>query len=185
MTMDTHTIHNGVDIDCVNETANAIQLDPELARCNFQITNRWISGGHNRTSVRAFYGAKQEIPHRHAFVMDEDEPELLAGHDNGPNPVEYLLSSLAGCMTSSMVYHAALRNIHIDQLDCEVDGDIDLQGFLGLEPDVPKGYQNIRVRFYVKTDEANIKRLQSLTEFSPVLDTLRNGTDINIDIKRK
>lgn len=183
--MANHAVQNGVNTAAVNETASAIRQNPQLAKCNFHVTNRWINGGHNRCSIREFYGAKHEISHHHPFVLEEDEPELLAGHDNGPNPSEYLLTALAGCMTSSMVYHAALRGIHIEQLECTVDGDLDLQGFLGLDSKVRNGFEKIRVRFKIMTDEQNLERLKQFSEFSSVLDTLRSGTHIDIEIEPK
>ena len=179
------TIINGVRLESVQETIEAIRHDSDLARCNFRITNRWVNGGHNRVTVRDFYGAKQEIEHAHAFNLDEDEPELLAGTDRGPNPVEYLLTALSGCLTSTMVYHAALRGIHIDSLECDVDGDIDLQGFLGVTKGVRNGYKNIRVRFRIETSEKNLDKLKALTKLSPVYDTILNGTNIDIRIERK
>ncbi len=179
------TIINGVKLQSVQETLDAIKTEPELAKCNFRITNRWISGGHNHVTVRDFYGAKQEIEHLQAFDLDEDEPAMLAGTDQGPNPVEYLLTSLSGCLTSTMVYHAALRGIQINSLECDVDGDIDLQGFLGVTKAVRNGYSNIRVRFRVDTEEENLDKLKALAKQSPMYDTIVNGTNIDIRLERK
>ena len=179
------TIINGVKLQAVQETLDAIKTEPELAKCNFRITNRWISGGHNHVTVRDFYGAKREIEHIQAFDLEEDEPQLLAGTDQGPNPVEYLLTALSGCLTSSMVYHAALRGIQINSLECDVDGDIDLRGFLDVSDSVRNGYTQIRVRFRIDTEEKNLQRLMDLCELSPIYDTILNGTDIDIQMERK
>ncbi|MHC4553663.1 MAG: OsmC family protein [Planctomycetota bacterium] len=183
--MELETIVNGVKLETVNDTIHAIEDEPELAKCNFRITNRWISGGHNQATVRDIYGAKQEIPHHCQFDLDEDEPELLAGTDQGPNPAEYLLTALSGCMTSTMVYHAALRGIHIESMECEVDGDLDMQGFLGIDENVKLGYSSIRVRFRIETDEENLEKLKALTEMSPIYDTILNGTNIDVQMERK
>jgi uncharacterized OsmC-like protein len=99
--------------------------------------------------------------------------------------VEHLLNALAGCMTTSMVAHAAVRGIHIEELESELEGDIDLRGFLGLEKEVPKGYTEIRVKFRVKTDAANLERLKRLTEFSPVLNTVKQGAKVSITVEGK
>jgi uncharacterized OsmC-like protein len=183
--METKSILNGVDLKTVGETVEAIRQDPELAKSKFHVTNQWINGGHNRATVRDFYGAKQEIQHNAVFEMDEDEPALLAGTDVGPNPVEYLLTALSGCMTSAMVYHAALRGIQINSLECTVEGDIDLQGFLGISNDVRKGYSDIRVTFKVDANEENLQRLKSLSKLSPVYDTILNGTNIDVSVESK
>jgi uncharacterized OsmC-like protein len=99
--------------------------------------------------------------------------------------VEHLLNALAGCVTTSMVAHAAVRGIHIDALESELEGDIDLRGFLGLADDVPKGFTNIRVKFKVKSDESNMEKLKSLAAFSPVYNTLTHGVKVDIQIEPK
>lgn len=110
---------------------------------------------------------------------------MLAGSDQGANPVEHLLNALAGCVTTSMVAHAAVRGIHIEELESELEGDIDLRGFLGLDPNVPKGYTNIRLRFKVKTDADNLEKLRSLAAFSPVYNTITNGAKVDIVVEQK
>ena len=89
------TIHevNGLDIDVLKDTIDKIRQDPELARCRFHIINSWIKGNHNRTIIDTWYGARQENEHEHMFELEADEPPILAGHDQAPNPVEHLLST--------------------------------------------------------------------------------------------
>jgi len=176
---------NGINLNALNETVSAIQGDPELGKCKFRARNQWIDANHNRSTISGFYGAKQEITHNQEFELHADEPPILAGEDQAPNPVEHLLNALAGCVTTSMVAHAAVRGIHIDELESELEGDIDLRGFLGLDPSVPKGYTNIRLKFKVKTDEENLKRLKSLAEFSPVYNTITHGAKVDIEIEPK
>lgn len=176
---------NGVELGVLNETIQAIQNDPELAKCRFRAQNNWIDGNHNRSSITQFYGAKQEMPHKQRFELDADEPPILAGEDTGANPVEHLLHALASCVTTSMVAHAAVRGIEIQGLESELEGDIDLRGFLGIDPNVPRGYTNVRVRFKVKTDPENLEKLRSLAEFSPVYNTLIHGTKVDISVEQK
>ncbi len=180
-----HTVNevNGVDIDVLQSTVGYVKQDPDLAKCRFHVTNKWVGGNHNRTTISSFYGAKQETEHQHIFELDADEPPILAGHDEAPNPVEHLLNALASCVTTSMVAHAAVRGISIRQLESEVEGDIDLSGFLGINPDVPKGYTDIRVKFKVDTDAENLGKLKSLAEFSPVFNTLTNGVNVDIQVE--
>jgi len=175
---------NGVDLDILQGTVQAVADNPELGKCRFRATNAWHGGTDNRTTVSGFHGAKQEIPHKQRFVMRADEPAILAGGDEGANPVEYLLSALAACVTTSMVAHAAVRGIHIDSLESELEGDIDLNGFLGLSDSTPKGYTDIRIRFRVGTDTDNLEQLKELSAFSPVLNTLTHGTHVSIDVEQ-
>jgi len=175
---------NGVDLDTLMGTVGAIRSDPQLGACRFRASNTWLAGNHNRSTVTGFYGAKQEIAHRQVFRMDADEPAILAGNDEGANPVEHLLHALASCLTTSMVAHAAVRGIRIDELESELEGDLDLRGFLGLDPNVPKGYTAIRVKFRVKADPKDMDVLQELTKFSPVFNTLTQGTQVDIMVDR-
>jgi len=176
---------NGINLEVLNATVQAIQGDPELGKCRFRARNTWIDANHNCTTVSGFYGAKQENAHKQDFELHADEPPILAGNDEGANPVEHLLHALASCVTTSLVAHAAVKGIHIEELEAAVEGDIDLRGFLGLDPKVPKGYTNIRMTYTVKTDENNLRKLKTLAKFSPVYNTLIHGTQVDIQVEAK
>jgi uncharacterized OsmC-like protein len=179
------SVVNGVDLDTLMGTVNAIKGDPGLGACRFRASNRWLSGNHNRSTVTAFHGARQEIAHRQTFTLDADEPAILAGNDEGANPVEHLLHALASCLTTSMVAHAAVRGIEIEELESELEGDIDLRGFLGVALDVPKGYTEIRAKFRVKAKPEDVDRLKELAKFSPVFNTVSRGARVVVDVTLK
>ncbi|MHC4369854.1 MAG: OsmC family protein, partial [Planctomycetota bacterium] len=174
---------NGIDQSVMQETLSAIEQDPELAKCKFRVHNKWVDGNHNCSEVCGFYGAKQEMTHKQRFELHADEPPVLAGDDQAPNPVEHMLNSLAACVTTAMVAHAAARGIHIEELESEIEGDLDLRGYLGLSKDVPKGYTDIRIKFKVKCDEKNTERLKRLAEYSPVYNTLIHGVNVDIEVE--
>lgn len=176
---------NGIEVAVLQETVDAIAADPELGQCRFRASNQWLGGAHNRTTVKGFYGAKQEMAHKQVFEMHADEPPILAGGDDGANPVEHLLNALAACATTSMVAHAAVRGIEIRELESEIEGELDLRGFLGLDGNVPRGFTDIRIRFRVDADQENLEQLQRLTAFSPVVNTVTNGAPVNIEVKAK
>jgi uncharacterized OsmC-like protein len=178
----TANIVNGIDMDTLSGTVQAIDQEPALGACKFRARNTWLGGNHNCTTVTGFYGAKQEIAHKQAFELHADEPPILAGHDEGANPVEHLLNALAACVTTSMVAHAAVRGIHIEALESALEGDIDLRGFLGLDENTPKGFTDIRVKFKVKSDVSNLERLKRLAAFSPVFNTITQGANIDIQV---
>lgn len=176
---------NGIHMETLQGTVNAIQQEPELGQCKFRARNTWLGGNHNCTTITGFYGAKQEIAHKQPFELHADEPAILAGNDEGANPVEHLLNALAACVTTSMVAHAAVRGIHIEELESELEGDIDLRGFLGLADDVPKGFTEIRMNFKVKADVDNMERLKRLTTYSPVFNTITQGARVDIKVEAK
>ena len=176
---------NGIHLESVRQTVLALKENPELAISRFQITNKWISGGKNSTTVSSFVSGGAETRHSQEFTINADEPPALGGDDTSPNPVEHLLNALAGCVTTSLVAHAAIRGIEIEEVESRLEGKIDLNGFLGLNPNTPKGYQNIRMDIKVKTAEANLDQLRALIEFSPVYNSLTKGTPVEINIQRK
>jgi uncharacterized OsmC-like protein len=174
---------NGVDLDTLLATVQQIKDDPGLGACRFRARNSWLVGTRNRSSVSDFHGAGQDIPHLPPFTLEADEPPILAGQDGAPNPVEHLLHALASCLTTSMVAHAAVRGIAIEALASELEGDIDLNGFLGLAPDVPKGYSEIRARFRVKARPEDLPRIRELAAFSPVFNTITNSARVVVDVQ--
>jgi uncharacterized OsmC-like protein len=173
---------NGVDVDTLLGTVNAIRDQASLGECHFRARNAWLAGTRNRSTVAGFYGAGQEMAHKQTFTMEADEPAVLAGSDDGANPVEHLLHALASCLTTSMVAHAAVRGIRIDALESELEGDLDLRGFLGLDADVPKGFTAIRARFRVTADPRDLERIGELAGFSPVFNTLTNGVPVTVQV---
>ncbi len=178
---------NGVAVDKLFATIEAIKGDSEIARFRFRATNKWINGGHNHTTITGFYGAKQENARREPFELEEDEPPLLLGEDIGPNPVEYALTALAGCLTSSLIYHAAAKRIEIRGVESKLEGDIDLRGFLGLSPDVKVGYENIRVFFKIDADvseEEKNELIKMAQKYSPVFNTIANATPVTVQLDK-
>jgi uncharacterized OsmC-like protein len=109
----------------------------------------------------------------------------LGGTDKHPNPVEHLLNALAGCITTSIVAHAAVRGIPIEEIESQVEGDIDILGFLGLDPEVPKGFQDIRITFKIKAAPEDIDKLMELAKFSPVYNTITQSANVDIQIEHK
>ena len=176
---------NGIHMETLQGTVNAIEQEPNLGQCKFRARNKWLGGNHNSTTITGFYGANQEIAHKQTFELHADEPPILAGNDEGANPVEHLLNALAACVTTSMVAHAAVRGIHIEELESELEGDIDLRGFLGLSEEVPKGFTDIRIKFRVKADVDNMERLKRLTAYSPVFNTITQGAYVDIQVEPK
>ena len=120
MTLVTHAIRNGVDTEKMFATLDLIKAQPELAKFQFRATNHWIDGAHNRSTIKAFYAAGGEDTTRsEEFVIDAGEPAILLGTDTGANPAEYLLHALAACLTTSIVYVAAARNVQLTSVESD------------------------------------------------------------------
>ena len=178
---------NGVNVDQLIGTINAIKDNPDLARFKFRAKNEWINGGQSRTSIQSFFGAGQEDTSRDKpFILEGDEPPVLLGANAGPNAVEAVLHALASCLAVGFVYNAAAQGIKIESLEFDLEGDLDLHAFLGLSDQVRPGYENIRLSYRVKSDaprEKIVDLCNYVQKTSPVLDIIRNPVPVTVSLK--
>ena len=183
--MEEQKIVNGVNVTQLFGTIDLIKEKPDLAKFKFRATNMWVGGTHNRATVKDFYGAGQEDDSRKPAIFDRDEPPVLCGNNLGPNPVEYLLVALSGCLTTSLIAYAAARGIEIKGLRSRYEGDLDLRGFLGLSDVVPVGYQGIRVYFTIDadiSDEQKEELIHLAKKYSPVFNTLTRSAPVEVNL---
>ncbi len=180
----TENITNGVNVDQLVATIQAVQETPSLAKFEFRAKTDWVDGGYCKTRVKEFYGVGAEDETRkEAFTMEADHPTVLLGNDYAANPAEIVLHALGSCLTAAMTYHAAAHGIEIEAMESTLKGGADLQGFLGLDPNVRKGLESINVKFKVKS-EASEEQLRELAKFSPVFDMISNPTPVSIEFEK-
>jgi uncharacterized OsmC-like protein len=185
MSTTAETTRNGVDTGQLFGTLDAIKGEPSLATFQFRARNRWIAGAHNRSTIRDFYAANQEDTSREReFVLDAGEPAILLGTDTGPNPAEYLLHALAACLTTSLVYIAAARGVHLTEVESTLEGEMDVQGALGLSDEYRNGFEHIHVSFRIAGD-APEEKLREVVERaqkrSAVFDMVTNGVPVTVE----
>ena len=179
-------IQNGINVDQLVGTVEAIKGTPELAKFKFRSTARWDGGAREKTSIKSFYGAGQEdVSRKETFILEGDEPAVLLGTNTAPNAVEAVLHALSSCMTVSFIYPAAAQGVRVDALEYTMEGDVDLHGFLQLSDKVRPGLQNIRVKARVKAN-APKEKIRELLEYaaktSPVMDTIRNPVPVSVEL---
>jgi uncharacterized OsmC-like protein len=178
-----HKIVNGISVSQLFDTIDSIKENKEIAKFYFRAQNKWIVGTENRTTITDYYGACKLHTRSKPHIFTKDEPQILLGNDKGANPVEYLLAGLAGCITTSLVCHAAARGIKIDSIESTLEGDIDLQGLLQIDENVNPGYQGINISFKIESDasEETLRELIDLAKkASPVANTISRPTPINV-----
>ena len=187
MTQVIETSRNGVNMEQMYGTLDAIAAQPELGTFQFRATNRWVDGAHNRTTIQRFYGAGQEDSSRERpFVIDAGEPAILLGTDTGANPAEHLLHALAACLTTSLVYVAAARKVRLTEVESTLAGDMDVRGALGLSDDVRNGFTRISVTFKVKGDAPAEKLREVVARAqarSAVYDIVTNGVPVSVEVE--
>ena len=119
-------------------------------------------------------------------MLDKDEPPVLLGEDHGANPAEYALAVLNGCLTTTLIYHAAAQRVKIEKVESTLAGDLDIQGLLGMSENVRNGYEKIKVTFKVKSD-APKEKIRELVELaqkrSPVFDMFSHPTPVQVSLQ--
>ena len=166
---------NNINIAGLSEYANEVKERSIESRATYGVTLNWESG--TKTSVKT----KNMIFGNHKIVRDFeftiDEPTQFLGVNSAPNPAEYMLGGLAGCMAVTFMTGATAMNIQVDKLQLEIDGELDLKGFLGLDPESNTGFPEIKFIFHVEgngTQEQYDKLLQRVTKHSPNFNTIQN-----------
>jgi uncharacterized OsmC-like protein len=183
----TVTVRNGVDVDQLIETIGAIQADPGIASFTFRASSSWRGGTYNVGRIAGFVHAGVEDASRiDGFTLDGDEPPVLLGNNRGPNAVELLLQALGFCYAVGYVANAAARGIEISRMDYEVEGDLDVRAFLGLDGPRP-GLTAIRARGTVSSPNATREQLQELCQYvqdtSPVRDSLAHPIPVTTTLE--
>ncbi len=177
---------NGVNVDQLIGTIEAVKGDADIALFKFRSHTKWIKGGHCRTEIKDFYGATQEDKSRtRPHILEGDEPGVLLGENHGPNAVEAVLHALASCLSVGIVYNASAMDIKINSLSFDLDGELDLHAFLGLSESIRPGYKSINVRVNMSADAPKEKLeglLAHVQKTSPVLDIVRNPVSVFVKL---
>lgn len=144
------TIVNGINVDDLFAVIEDVRQDPAVGLTRLRVATNWQGQTRSRSEVTDFSLGGETID-RH-FAIDIDEPEELGGSNTNANPQEHLISALNACMTVGYVAQCAVRGITLEKVEIETEGEIDLRGFLGLDPDVAPGFESLRYTVRLKGD---------------------------------
>ena len=186
MTSTATPVDNGVDVAFLLTARNMLTEQPEGANFKWRASNTWVNGTHSRSSVSGFFGLGEEQKHRTEFTFDGDHPELFSSEDNGPTPVELLLVSLASCLTAGVAAVAQNREIQLRSVTATLEGDMDVRGILGCDPEVRNGFSQIRVSYKIDADASpdDIKALVAQSQKrSAVYDVVTNPTRVTVAVE--
>ena len=182
--IENSNILNGVNVDDILGLIGQVADTPRKGAFQFRLRNSWLGGDLNRSQIDEFSALDGQVERRAVpFAVDSAEPILMAGKDQAPNPLEYVLHALAGDLTSTLVYHAAARGIAIEAIDSSLEGDLDMRGHFGLSEVVRKGFHAVRVRMTVQSD-ADVETLRELATFSSVFDIVSNSLPVDLAIEK-
>lgn len=186
MNIYTKIVNNGVNVEALLGAREALAAAPEAAKFQWRATCHWVNGTHSRSEVEHFSGLGEEQSHRRRFAFDADHPEIFAAEDNGATPVEYVLVGLASCLTAGVASVAQHRNIQLNSVRATLEGDMDIQGILGIDSDVRNGYQRIRVVFDIDADASreDVEALVAQSQKrSAVYDIVTNPTLVHVETR--
>jgi uncharacterized OsmC-like protein len=182
---DQPSLRNGINLEATLAARDALAAQPEAAAFQWRASCQWVNGTHSRSTVEEFFGLGTDQPRSRSFVYDVDHPELFAAEDNGATPVELLLVALAGCLTAGIASVAANRGIQLYSVKAVVTGEMDMQGILGIDPEVRNGFGQINVRYEIDADATadEIKAVVAQSQKrSAVFDSLTTPTNVVVDV---
>jgi uncharacterized OsmC-like protein len=175
--------NNGVNVEALIAAREALAKAPEAARFRWRAACEWKNGTHSHSTVEGFYGLGQEQQRKATFTFEADHPEVFASEDKGATPVEYVLVGLASCLTAGIAAVAQHRNIQLRSVTATIEGDMDIQGILGIDRDVRNGFGGIKVTYKIdadaKRDEIEALIAQSQKR-SAVYDIVTNPTNVTV-----
>ncbi|NND01207.1 MAG: OsmC family protein [Acidimicrobiia bacterium] len=173
MTTEVTNRINDVDLDAVVGLASAIAAEPEKGETQWGAKVVWQGAFRSEAHIRDF------------APLPSDEPVALGGSDTAPNPVEQLIAALGNCLAVGYAANASAAGIELGSLEIQLEGDLNLETFLGLPGDSHAGYNAIRAHVTIESDAAP-DALEALHErvvgTSPVGHTLSRAIDLNVEL---
>ena len=142
------TVVNGINVDDLFALIEGVRRDAAKGKTSWRVTTTWQGQTRSRAQVEAFGIGGERVPRR--FAIDIDEPCELGGTNCFANPQEYLIAALNACMVVGYAAQCAVRGITLESLEIETNGEIDLRGFLGIDPAVLPGYENLNYTVRIK-----------------------------------
>jgi uncharacterized OsmC-like protein len=142
------TVVNGINVDDLFALIDGVRREPAKGNTNWHVATTWQGQARSRAEIESYEIGGEEVPRR--FSIDIDEPRELGGSNNFANPQDHLIAALNACMMVGYVAQCAVRGITLESLSIETDGEIDLRGFLGIDPAVPPGYANLNYTVRIK-----------------------------------
>ena len=144
------TVVNGINVDDLFALIDDVKRDASKGRTNWHVTTTWQGQARSRAEIESYEIGGKKVPRR--FSIDIDEPRELGGSNRFANPQDHLIAALNACMTVGYVAQCAVRGITLESLAIETDGEIDLRGFLGIDPGVAQGYEDLSYTVHIKGD---------------------------------
>ena len=180
-------VDNGVNVHALLGAREALSEQPAGAQFIWRASNDWIRGTHTSATVHSYFGLGGEQQHKTAHTFETDHPETFGAEDHAVTPVEFVLVGLGGCLSAGIAAVAQNRGIQLNSVKATVEGDMDILGILGGDPDVRNGFTGIRVRYEIDAD-ASVEDIEALVaqsqKRSAVFDVVTNPTNVSVEVAK-
>jgi uncharacterized OsmC-like protein len=180
------SVKNGVNVDALLAAREALTDAPQAAQFKWRAACEWKNGTHSLSTVEGFFGLGEEQHRKTTFKFDADHPEVFASEDKGATPVEYVLVGLASCLTAGIAAVAQHRSIQLRSVKATIEGDMDIQGILGIDSDIRNGFGGIKITYDIDADakREDIEALVAQSQKrSAVYDIVTNPTNVTVEVK--
>jgi uncharacterized OsmC-like protein len=178
-------VDNGVNVEALLGARAALTETPGAGQFKWTAECKWMHGTHSHTTLQRYFGFGEDQSHKTEFSFDADHPELFASEDNGATPIEFVMVGLASCLTAGVAAIAQHREIQLRSVTATIEGDMDVQGILGVDPEVRNGFSGLKVSYKIDADasEEDIKALVAQSQKrSAVYDIVSNPTDVTVEV---
>jgi len=180
---DDRPVDSGVNVEALLAAREALTEAPQGAQFKWRAACEWKNGTYSHSTVEGFYGLGEDQQHKTKFTFDADHPQIFAAEDKGATPVEYVLVGLASCLTAGIAAVAQNRSIQLRSVTATIEGDMDIQGILGIDDNVRNGFSGIKVTYKIDAD-AKPEDIEALVaqsqKRSAVYDIVTNPTNVTV-----
>lgn len=174
---------NGIDVAALRQAIADIKANPDAGQTRWKVTSRWQGGTRTDHVIDGVDIGGRKVNRQ--FEIQVDEPCELCGTNQYANPQEYLLAATNACMMVGYATVAAIMGVKLTQLELEITGDIDLRGFLDIDPDVARGYERLHYAFRLAGDgtrEQFEKMHEVVQRTSPNYYNIANPIELTSDL---
>jgi uncharacterized OsmC-like protein len=185
MNVQTQIVDNGVNTEALIGARGAFAEMPQAAAFTWCSTCEWKEGTYSENTINGFFGLGEEQTRKQTFTVEADHPEVFAAHDRAATPTEIALAALASCLTGGVAAVEQHRGIQLRSVRSTVEGDLDVRGILGMDPEIRNGFSAIRVRFEIDADasDEDIRALVAQSQKrSAMFDILTNPTNVAVSV---
>lgn len=174
---------NGIDVPALKQAIANIEANPEAGQARWRVVSRWQGGTRTDHFVNGVDIGGQKVDRQ--FQIQIDEPCELCGTNQYANPQEYLLAATNACMMVGYATVAAVMGVKLTKLELEITGDIDLRGFLDIDPSVARGYEGLHYTVRLAgdgTQEQFEKMHEVVQRTSPNYYNIANPIELTSDL---